>query len=124
MVFQNYALLPHLTIAENVGFALQSRQGARALGELRLAITATRHLFLTERGGPRGLPEYSFMMDQSPFSSCKNEPYWWEGVHAWPSSVPPPRQDRRPHCRISHGPFGRSAHSARERRLSRGRPSG
>ena len=29
MVFQNYALYPHMTVAENIGFHLQDHQGAQ-----------------------------------------------------------------------------------------------
>ena len=32
MVFQSYALYPHMTVAENIGFSLKSAQGAQGRG--------------------------------------------------------------------------------------------
>jgi len=40
MVFQNYALFPHLTVAENITFGLEVRKLARPERELRLSQTA------------------------------------------------------------------------------------
>ena len=37
MVFQNYALFPHMTVAENVAFPLQMRKQPRAEIERRVA---------------------------------------------------------------------------------------
>ena len=37
MVFQGYALFPHMTVAENVGFGLEMRRVARAEREARIA---------------------------------------------------------------------------------------
>src|SRR2546425_7469069 len=46
MVFQNYALYPHLTARENIAFALEMRRGAKAQIAQRGATAA----------GPPGLP--------------------------------------------------------------------
>jgi multiple sugar transport system ATP-binding protein len=40
MVFQNYALYPHLTVAENIGFALRMRKVPKAEAKRRIAETA------------------------------------------------------------------------------------
>jgi putative spermidine/putrescine transport system ATP-binding protein len=37
MVFQNYALFPHMTVAENIGFPLRMRKMAKAAAEARVA---------------------------------------------------------------------------------------
>ncbi|HMJ59085.1 MAG TPA: ABC transporter ATP-binding protein, partial [Gemmatimonadales bacterium] len=42
MVFQNYALYPHLTVAENIGFALEVRGASRADIDRRVADAAAR----------------------------------------------------------------------------------
>jgi multiple sugar transport system ATP-binding protein len=42
MVFQNYALYPHMTVAENIGFALRMRKVPRA--EARRRIEETAHI--------------------------------------------------------------------------------
>ena len=56
MVFQNYALYPHMTVAENMGFALRMQKTAKAEIESRVATTAAS-LNLTELLGryPREL---------------------------------------------------------------------
>ena len=40
MVFQNYALYPHLTVAENIGFALTNKKVPRAERDRRVRATA------------------------------------------------------------------------------------
>ena len=40
MVFQNYALYPHMTVAENIGFALRMRKVPKAEARLRIEETA------------------------------------------------------------------------------------
>jgi multiple sugar transport system ATP-binding protein len=40
MVFQNYALYPHMTVAENIGFALRMRKMPKAQARLRIEETA------------------------------------------------------------------------------------
>ena len=40
MVFQNYALYPHMTVAENIGFALRMRKVPKAEARTRIAETA------------------------------------------------------------------------------------
>jgi|1186.fasta_scaffold21236_2 multiple sugar transport system ATP-binding protein len=40
MVFQNYALYPHMTVAENIGFALRMRKVPKADARARIAETA------------------------------------------------------------------------------------
>src|SRR5438105_11123515 len=40
MVFQNYALYPHMTVAENIGFALRMRKVPKADATLRIEETA------------------------------------------------------------------------------------
>jgi multiple sugar transport system ATP-binding protein len=40
MVFQNYALYPHMTVAENIGFALRMRKVAKDEARLRIEETA------------------------------------------------------------------------------------
>src|SRR5690242_18051008 len=40
MVFQNYALYPHMTVAENIGFALRMRKVPKAEARKRIAETA------------------------------------------------------------------------------------
>ena len=40
MVFQNYALYPHMTVAENIGFALRMRKVPKAEAKRRIAETA------------------------------------------------------------------------------------
>jgi multiple sugar transport system ATP-binding protein len=40
MVFQNYALYPHMTVAENIGFALRMRKVPKAEARRRIAETA------------------------------------------------------------------------------------
>src|SRR4051794_23190510 len=40
MVFQNYALYPHMTVAENIGFALKLRKVPKAEARKRIAETA------------------------------------------------------------------------------------
>ena len=40
MVFQNYALYPHMTVAENIGFALRMRKVPKAEARARIAETA------------------------------------------------------------------------------------
>lgn len=40
MVFQSYALFPHLTVAENIGFGLKIRKTDRATSESKIAHTA------------------------------------------------------------------------------------
>src|SRR6201987_1467523 len=47
VVFQNYALFPHLTVAENVAFGLAARRAPR--GEIRAAVA--RFLDLVHMGG-------------------------------------------------------------------------
>src|SRR3954454_19916223 len=61
MVFQNYALYPHMTVAENIGFALRMRKVPKADARARIAETAriiglVDHLDRKPRqlsGGPR-----------------------------------------------------------------------
>ena len=43
MVFQNYALYPHMTVAENIGFALKLRKVPKAEARKRIAETARDH---------------------------------------------------------------------------------
>ena len=43
MVFQNYALYPHMTVAENIGFALQAAQGAQGRDRQRRCSEAAAH---------------------------------------------------------------------------------
>src|SRR5205823_8128145 len=40
MVFQNYALYPHMTVAENIGFALRMRKVPKADARARIEETA------------------------------------------------------------------------------------
>ena len=40
MVFQNYALYPHMTVAQNIGFGLKMRRLSRAEVELKVRSTA------------------------------------------------------------------------------------
>src|SRR5437762_129007 len=40
MVFQNYALYPHMTVAENIGFALRMRKVPKAAARTRIEETA------------------------------------------------------------------------------------
>ena len=42
MVFQNYALYPHMTVAQNIGFSL--RMGKRPRAEIKRRVTETAHL--------------------------------------------------------------------------------
>ena len=42
MVFQNYALYPHMTVAENMGFGLKLRTGSRSAIKERVQRTARR----------------------------------------------------------------------------------
>src|SRR6476620_7003737 len=39
MVFQNYALYPHMTVAENIGFALRMRKVPKAAARTRIEET-------------------------------------------------------------------------------------
>jgi len=56
MVFQNYALFPHLTVAENVGYALSCRGWPRERKRARVAeLIATVQLQGLERRLPRSL---------------------------------------------------------------------
>jgi putative spermidine/putrescine transport system ATP-binding protein len=56
MVFQNYALFPHLTVSENIGYALSCRGWSRARKETRVAeLIATVQLEGMERRLPRSL---------------------------------------------------------------------
>ena len=56
MVFQNYALFPHLTVAENIGYALSCRGWPRDRKRARVAeLVATVHLKGLERRLPRTL---------------------------------------------------------------------
>src|SRR6185312_14318008 len=41
MVFQNYALYPHMTVAENIGFALKLHKVPKADAKKRIAETAS-----------------------------------------------------------------------------------
>jgi multiple sugar transport system ATP-binding protein len=50
MVFQNYALYPHMTVAENLGFGLRLRGHKRAEIDRRV-LEVTRTLQLTRRAG-------------------------------------------------------------------------
>jgi multiple sugar transport system ATP-binding protein len=54
MIFQSYALYPHLSVAENLGFALRVRKQPRALVEARVGETAAMlelQALLTRRPG-------------------------------------------------------------------------
>jgi putative spermidine/putrescine transport system ATP-binding protein len=56
MVFQNYALFPHLTVAENIGYALSCRGWPRERKRARVAeLIATVKLEGMERRLPRSL---------------------------------------------------------------------
>lgn len=56
MVFQNYALFPHLTVAENIGYALSCRGWPRQRKRARVAeLVATVQLEGMERRLPRSL---------------------------------------------------------------------
>ncbi|MDR3483695.1 MAG: ABC transporter ATP-binding protein, partial [Bradyrhizobium sp.] len=56
MVFQNYALFPHMTVAENIGYALASRGWSRDRRRTRVAeLVATVQLRGMERRLPRQL---------------------------------------------------------------------
>jgi putative spermidine/putrescine transport system ATP-binding protein len=56
MVFQNYALFPHLTVAENIGYALSCRGWSRQRKRTRVAeLIATVQLAGMERRLPRSL---------------------------------------------------------------------
>ncbi|MDR3485630.1 MAG: ABC transporter ATP-binding protein, partial [Bradyrhizobium sp.] len=56
MVFQNYALFPHMTVAENIGYALASRGWSRDRRRTRVAeLVATVQLQGMERRLPRQL---------------------------------------------------------------------
>ena len=48
MVFQNYALYPHMTVRDNMGFALQARQGPPGRDQRRRSSEAARILDLEE----------------------------------------------------------------------------
>ena len=55
MVFQNYALYPHMSVAENIGFALQLRKLPKA--EIAAKVQeAAEILELTELAGPQARP--------------------------------------------------------------------
>ena len=56
MVFQNYALFPHLTVSENIGYALSCRGWSRERRQARVAeLIATVRLDGMERRLPRSL---------------------------------------------------------------------
>jgi putative spermidine/putrescine transport system ATP-binding protein len=56
MVFQNYALFPHLTVAENIGYALSCRGWSRERRRTRVAeLVSTVQLEGMERRLPRSL---------------------------------------------------------------------
>jgi ABC-type sugar transport system ATPase subunit len=51
MVFQSYALYPHMTVEENIAFALRNRRVAPEIINRRVRETATIELALTVGNG-------------------------------------------------------------------------
>ena len=67
MVFQNYGLYPHMTVAENIGFALRMRKVPKAEARRRIAETARSSSALsTTSTGSR---------DSSPVASVSVSPW-------------------------------------------------
>jgi multiple sugar transport system ATP-binding protein len=82
MVFQNYALYPHMTVAENMGFALRMAKMRSAERKERV-LTAARMLGLTEylerkpralSGGPRQRVAMGRAIVRNPSVFCMDEP--------------------------------------------------
>ena len=59
MVFQNYALFPHLTVAENVGYGLRQLRPRPAKREIAKRVDETLELVRLEGYGPRRSRELS-----------------------------------------------------------------
>src|SRR3954463_234162 len=82
MVFQNYALYPHMTVAENIGFALKLRKVPKAEARKRIAETAeiiglTDHLDRKPRqlsGGQRQRGAMDRALGRDPQLSLMGEP--------------------------------------------------
>jgi multiple sugar transport system ATP-binding protein len=55
MVFQNYALYPHMTVYDNIAFGLRRRAGAKGAGEERIAKWPENLLVGVTRKLPKGL---------------------------------------------------------------------
>ena len=73
MVFQNYALFPHMTVAENVAFPLRRGAGARQIGErVRRALAMVRLEVYGERR-PHNFPAAS-SASRSPAPWCSPAP--------------------------------------------------
>ena len=78
MVFQNYALYPHLTVFENIGFAAAAAQGARRPRQARVDEAAEHRWICTE---------HLLAQARASFPAASGSGSRW----AAPSSAHPPR---------------------------------
>ncbi len=73
MVFQNYAIYPHLTVAENIGFGLYTAKLSKEEKQQRIARTADM-LGLQELLGRRRFPAVSASVSRSAAPWCATLP--------------------------------------------------
>ena len=88
MVFQNYALYPHMTVYRNMAFGLELREGVGGIGRLWRWALATEKKRRWRKGGIR-LP-----------SACARRPVFWASNRCW-SAI-------RGNCRAASGNGWRS----------------